>query len=299
MDQKLPMVDAHHHVFDITQAHYPWAMDAPIKAHFGPYEKIHGKSYLVDDYLRDSARQNVVKSVHVEAGAKPEHALQEAAWVQAQADRHGFPHGIVAYANLADPDVGRLLDAHCRHRNMRGIRMMTKRPGELGAGGGGGSLMSDPQWRKGFALLAERGLSFDLQAPAPLMAEAAALARDFPHSRIMLTHAGLPLDRTPAGHAAWLAGMQLMAQQPNIALKISGIPMTDWTWTTESLRPVVLEAIACFGPARTMFGSNFPIDGLYSSYDALFDAYRLIIAGFTAAEQRAMLHDNACALYRL
>ena len=93
--------------------------------------------------------------------------------------------------------------------------------------------------------------------------------------------------------------MQLMAQQPNIALKISGIPMTDWTWTTESLRPVVLEAIACFGPARTMFGSNFPIDGLYSSYDALFDAYRLIIAGFTAAEQRAMLHDNACALYRL
>jgi predicted TIM-barrel fold metal-dependent hydrolase len=294
------MVDAHHHAFDITQVDYPWLVGEPIKAHFGPYEKIHGKSYTIEDYRRDIAEQNVVKSVHVEASAKPEQAERETAWLQAQADVHGFPHGIVAYANLSDPEVGRLLDAHCRHRNMRGVRMMTKRPSDLaGKIDGSGSLMSDAQWRKGFAMLAERGLSFDLQAPSPLMAEAAALANAFPRSQIILTHAGLPLDRTPEGRAAWRAGMKRMAEQPNIALKISGLPMTDWTWTTESLRPIVLESIEFFGPARTMFGSNFPIDGLYTSYTTLFDAYREIISGFSDAEQRAMLHDNAMALYRL
>jgi predicted TIM-barrel fold metal-dependent hydrolase len=294
------MVDAHHHAFDITQVAYPWLVGEPIKAHFGPYEKIHGKSYTIEDYRRDIAEQNVVKSVHVEASAKPEQAERETAWLQAQADVHGFPHGIVAYANLSDPDVGHLLDAHCRHRNMRGVRMMTKRPSDLaGKVDGSGSLMSDAQWRKGFAMLAERGLSFDLQAPSPLMAEAAALANAFPRSQIILTHAGLPLDRTPEGRAAWRAGMKRMAEQPNIALKISGIPMTDWTWTTESLRPIVLESIDFFGPARTMFGSNFPIDGLYTSYCTLFDAYREIIAGFSEAEQSAMLHDNAVAFYRL
>jgi predicted TIM-barrel fold metal-dependent hydrolase len=295
-----PMVDAHHHAFDITQVDYPWLVGAPIKAHFGPYEKIYGKSYTIDDYRRDIADQNVVKSVHVEASAKPEQAERETSWLQAQADIHGFPHGIVAYANLSDPEVGRLLDAHCRHRNMRGVRMMTKRPSDLaGKVDASGSLMSDVQWRKGFAMLAERGLSFDMQAPSPLMSEAAALASAFPRSQIILTHAGLPLDRTPEGRAAWRVGMKRMAEQPNIALKISGIPMTDWTWTTESLRPIVLESIDFFGPTRTMFGSNFPIDGLYTSYCTLFDAYREIIGGFSEAEQSAMLHDNAVAFYRL
>lgn len=300
MSRLTPMVDAHHHAFDITQLDYPWLVGEPIHAHFGPYEKIHGKSYTIEDYKRDIANQNVVKSVHVEAGAKPEHAECETEWLQAQADVHGFPHGIVAYANLSDPDVGRVLDSHCRHRNMRGVRMMTKRPSDLaGKLDATGSLMSDAQWRKGFALLAERGLSFDLQAPSPLMTEAATLANAFPRSQIILTHAGLPLDRTPEGRAAWRAGMERMAAQPNIALKISGVPMTDWRWTIESLRPIVLESIDFFGPARTMFGSNFPIDGLYTSYDTLFAAYREIIRGFSDAEQRAMLHDNAITYYRL
>ena len=300
MSELQPMVDAHHHAFDITQVDYPWLTGAPIKAHFGPYEKIHGKSYTIEDYRRDIAKQNVVKSVHVEAGANPKQAERETGWLQAQADVHGFPHGIVAYANLSDPDVGRVLDSHCRHRNMRGVRMMTKRPSDLaGKLDASGSLMSDAQWRRGFAMLAERRLSFDLQAPSPLMAEAAALAQAFPRSQIILTHAGLPLDRTPEGRIAWRAGMKRMAERPNIALKISGIPMTDWTWTTESLRPIVLESVDLFGPARTMFGSNFPIDGLYTSYDTLFNAYREIIAGFSDVEQRAMLHDNAIRYYRL
>ena len=300
MTRLLPMIDAHHHAFDIAKAHYPWVMDAPVKAHFGPYEKIHGKSYTIDDYLRDIANQNVVKSVHVEAGARPEHAEREVEWLQAQADVHGFPHGIVAYANLASPDLGRLLDSHCRHRNIRGVRMMTKSPAQLRKGSdASGSLMSDSQWRKGFLMLSERRLSFDLQAPSPLMAEAAALANDYPDNQIVLTHAGLPLDRSREGRAAWSAGMTLMGKQPNIALKVSGIPMTDWKWTVESLRPVVLEAIDIFGPERTMFGSNFPIDGLYSSFDALFNAYRQIISGFSEQEQRAMLHDNALKFYRL
>jgi predicted TIM-barrel fold metal-dependent hydrolase len=298
--RRIPIVDAHHHAFDVTQIHYPWLVDAPIKAHFGPYERIHGKSYTIEDYRRDIANQNVVKSVHVEASAKPEFAVRETAWLQAQADRYGYPHGIVAYANLSDPVVGAVLDEHCAYPNMRGMRMMTKRPSDLaGKVDASGSLMSDAQWRKGFAALGDRGLSFDLQAPAPLMSEAAALAHDFPNVQIMLTHAGLPLDRTPEGRAAWRAGMERMAEQPNIALKVSGIPMTDWKWTVESLRPIVLESIDLFGPSRTMFGSNFPVDKLYSSYDALFDAYRQIIAGFSEAEQRTMLHDNAIRLYRL
>ncbi|HSB71690.1 MAG TPA: amidohydrolase family protein [Candidatus Methylomirabilis sp.] len=75
--------------------------------------------------------------------------------------------------------------------------------------------------------------------------------------------------------------------------------MTDWRWSVESLRPIVLETIDIFGVERAMFGSNFPVDGLYSDFATLWGAYRDITAGYTPAERRRLFHDNAERVYRL
>ncbi len=292
-------IDSHHHLWNRSLVRYPWLDGPATKAHFGSTDQL-PEEYGIDAYLQDIAGQDIVKSVHVEAGADPADPVSETRWLQTVADTHGFPHGIVAYADLADPGIRGVLQAHCESPNMRGIRMMTKKVGQLGKNvDASGSLMSDTQWRQGFAILGELGLSFDLQAPAPLMAEAAALANDFPGNQLMLTHAGLPLDRSEDGMAAWRTGMGQMSQHQNIALKISGIPMTDWRWDIDSLRPIVLAAIDFFGVERTMFGSNFPIDRLYSDYGTLFGAYRRIVADFTAPEQEQMFYGNAARLYRL
>ncbi len=297
--EPIETIDSHHHLWDRQLNQYPWLDGPPTAAHFGSTDQL-PHEYGIDAFLKDIAGQNIVKSVHVEAGADPSDPVNETRWLQAVAETHGYPHGIVAYANLADPKIRDVLEAHCEFPNMRGIRMMTKKVGQLGKDvDASGSLMSDAQWRKGFAVLGEMGLSFDLQAPAPLMAEAAALAAAFPDNQLMLTHAGLPLDRSEDGMAAWRAGMRKMAEQANIALKISGLPMTDWKWTVDSLRPMVLEAIDAFGVGRTMFGSNFPIDKLYSDYGTLIEAYRTIVADFTPEEQTQMFHDNAARSYRL
>jgi predicted TIM-barrel fold metal-dependent hydrolase len=119
------------------------------------------------------------------------------------------------------------------------------------------------------------------------------------HTSIVLTHAGLPLDRSADGLRAWRHGMRMLAERPNVCVKRSGLPMTDWRWTAESLRPLVLETIEIFGVARAMFGSNFPVDSLYSDYDTLVDAYRAITAGFSPDERRALFHDNAQRFFRL
>jgi predicted TIM-barrel fold metal-dependent hydrolase len=294
----IPTIDAHHHLWDLRAVRYPWLTGPPVQAHFGPYEKIRC-DYLIEQFLEDIRTQHVVKSVHVEAGADPTDSVRETRWLQAVADRHGFPHAIVAHADLGAADVAATLEAHRGFPNVRGIRMLTRRPGELRRDDPGESLLSDPAWRRGFARLGPLGLSFDLQAPVPFMAEAAALAAAFPDIPIALTHAGLPLDRSPEGLAAWRRGMRGLAERPNVWVKISGIPMTDWRWTVDSLRPIVLETIEIFGVGRAMVGSNFPVDGLYSDYDTLFDAYRAITAGFTAAEQARLFHDNAQRFYRL
>ena len=75
--------------------------------------------------------------------------------------------------------------------------------------------------------------------------------------------------------------------------------MFDPEWTTDSLRPLVLWAIDCFGPDRVMFGSNFPVDGLMRDYASVWRAYDEITQQRTDAERDAMFFGTASRLYRI
>ncbi len=250
--------------------------------------------------LTDIKTQNIVKSVHIEAGWDPVDWRGETRWLQSIADEQGYPHAIVAFVDILAPDLRARLDALACHPNLRGVRMRFFDPDQLADGAAStSSLMSEPKWREGFALLRDYDLGFDLQAPPGLMAEAADLAAALPDIQLILTHAGLPLDRSDGGMEAWRQGMRLLAGRENVAVKISGFPMTDWHWTIDSLRPLVLETIDLFGPARCMVGSNFPVDKLFSDFDKLFNAYRDITADFSTGEKQNLFHVTAARLYRL
>ena len=96
-----------------------------------------------------------------------------------------------------------------------------------------------------------------------------------------------------------LGYLHRLAAARNVACKISGLGMGDWTWTTDSIKPYVLEAIAAFGVDRCMFASNFPVDKLFSSYDRIFDAFKAITVDFPTGDKRKLFHDNAEQFYRL
>ena len=93
--------------------------------------------------------------------------------------------------------------------------------------------------------------------------------------------------------------MRALAQAPNVACKISGLGMGDWTWTVESIRPYVEEAIAAFGVERCMFASNFPVDKLFGSYDKVMESFKSITLGYSPDERIALFHDNAARFYRI
>lgn len=160
------------------------------------------------------------------------------------------------------------------------------------------SLMSDDQWRRGYAELARHGLHFDLQTPWWHVHEAVRLAHDFPETTIILNHAGLPVDRSEAGLAAWRRSLAPLADCPNVAVKVSGLGRRGLPWTTEANAPIVNDCIAMFSPQRVMFGSNFPVDSLCATFTQIFDGFKAITAGLPESAQRAMFHDNAQRLYR-
>jgi predicted TIM-barrel fold metal-dependent hydrolase len=93
--------------------------------------------------------------------------------------------------------------------------------------------------------------------------------------------------------------MATLAQCPNVAVKISGLGVPGEAWTAGANREIVLATIELFGVDRCMFASNFPVDGLCGTLDAIFTGFRAIVSGFPPAEQRKMFHDNAARIYSM
>ena len=107
--------------------------------------------------------------------------------------------------------------------------------------------------------MARRGLLFELQVFAGQMAASARLVRDFPQVTFVLMHAGMLEDRSPDGWTRWRAGMRALAAAPNVHVKLSGLGTFARACSVELWSPVIRETVELFGPARCMFGSNFPM----------------------------------------
>ncbi|MSQ88526.1 MAG: thioesterase [Betaproteobacteria bacterium] len=280
------IVDAHQHFWDPRINYHPWLCDQPpAPFRYGDYAALR-RPYLPADYLLDARPHQVVKTVYVETEWDPRDPVGEMRYVERLRRETGLPTVAVAQAWLDRDDLTQTLEALTQFDFVRGIRHKP-RPGQ----------MSDQRWCAGYAQLAWQGLRFDLQAPWTQLVEAVQLARDFPHARIILNHTGLPADRSPEGIAGWKDAMRALAACPNAALKISGLGVPGQAWTAASNRDVVLAAIDLFGIDRAMFASNFPVDGLCGSFDAIATGMREILRGFPAAEQQAFFHDNAVRIY--
>lgn len=297
----LRVVDPHIHLWNREKLHYPWMAHAGGNF-MGPCEAIL-KTHEVADFLADAQGVEVLKVVHVDAAHDPSEPLKETQWLQSLADAPGgpgLPQAIVAYADLSLPEVERLLAAHAEHRHVRGIRQTLNVHPNPTYDYVGRHFMREPQWRRGFALLARYRLSFDLQLYPSQMTEAAELARAHPETTIVLNHSGMFVDRgSVAGWREWRDGMRALAACPNVHAKISGMGMIDHRWTVESIRPYVLETIDAFGVGRAMFASNFPVDRLYGSYAALWSAYAQCVADMSDADHDALFRTNAERVYRI
>jgi len=97
----------------------------------------------------------------------------------------------------------------------------------------------------------------------------------------------------------WRTGLRLLAAQPQVSIKISGLGITDRAWTADSIRPIVLECIDAFGTERAMFASDFPVESVHGTFDAFYSAFDAIVAGFSADERDRLFARNAEAIYRI
>ena len=295
-----PVIDTHMHLWDLANG-YDWLShnDANFERLFGNYDSLK-RNFLAPDYIAMTRDCNIVKSVHVQAFGFPDNPVGETAWLQAQADQYGYPQGIVAYANLTDPDVEETLRRHCAYAIVRGIRMplnyakeawrrMTARE----------DYMRDTQWRRGFGLLSGQGLSFDLQMYDLQTADAVNLAQRFPETTIIIEHLAWVLDLSSEGFDQWRQHLHALSQCSNVFLKLSGIGCVFRDSDPGWIRQWLQQAVSCFGPKRCMFGSNCPPDTIFHDFKTLLRMYMEAFAGYSPDEQEAIFYGTARRVYRL
>jgi len=295
--KSVPTIDAHHHIWRLNDL--PWLSGPPAPRIFGPYQPI-CRDYSIDEFRSDMAGCDIVKSVFVQTNWPAGKSYEEAKWVQSISDATGWPHANVAHADLADPDVGTLIKHLAKLPTTRGIRQQlhwhensqyrfAPRP----------DVMNDADWRRGLAMFADHGLLFELQIFTGQMANGARLARSFPNTIFVLEHAGMLEDMSPRGWQLWREGMLALAECPNVNVKLSGLGTFVHACREEVMGPIVREAVAMFGADRCFYGSNFPIEKLWTDYGTLYRTFRNTIAHLNEREQVAILHDTAARLYRV
>lgn len=288
-----PFTDTHVHFYDLgdERLRYDWLRpggDPEETAVLGEYGAIRAERYWADDFIAETRFQGVERVVHVQAALGIADPVEETRWLQNFRDRLGIPHGAIGAADLAAPDLAATLERHLEFPIFRGIR-------DLRYDG----YLSDPRWEEGFALLGRHGLVCCDDPLLDQVPEAAALAARHPEVTLCVDHAMMPRQRDREYFERWRAGLRLLAGVPSTVIKISGLGQCDHRWTVDSLRPWVLACIEEFGVERSFFGTNWPVDRLYSSYGDLLDAYAEIVSDFSPAEVTALFSANANRVFGL
>jgi L-fuconolactonase len=275
-------VDAHHHLWDLGVRDQPWTVGlAPLR-----------RSFAVADLWAALEGTDIRATVLVQTIT----AAEETPELLALAAAEPLVAGVVGWVELDSPEVA-------------------DRLAELRSGLGGDALVGvrhqvqqepDLRWLRrppvlaGLAAVGEAGLAYDLLVTADQLPAAVEAVRALPEVRFVLDHAGNP-PVEPAAEAVWRRAVLELAHAENVTVKLSGLLTRAYPnpLPPDRLRSWVDTLLAGFGPSRMMFGSDWPVCTLTSSYGEVYQRAQDITAGLSAAERQELFAGTATRIYRL
>lgn len=292
----MKIIDAHHHLWDLNVFPYEWLNQAHS---IGDISGIR-KNYLINDFLDDAKNLDLFKSVHIQCNGGKNSPVEETEWLQSIANIHGFPHGIVFYTDLLKDNIEKEIEEHCKFENTRGLRYLlnydSNNPVDCFTSE---EVLINDFWKKNYAIIKNYNLSFDVHLWPQQYYLAYELFKVNPSILNIINHAGTPKQRDIEYLNFWKQELSKLASLDNTAIKISGLGMFDQKWTTETIRPIVMECIEIFGIDRCFFATNFPVDKLFSSYEEVWKSYFEITKNFSDDEKDKLYFKNAEKFYRI
>ncbi len=276
------IIDSHQHF---------WQLDLPFEYGW-LHEQQHApicRNFLPADLHPHLTAAGVQKTVFVQT----QHNLGENRWALQLAEQHDFIAGVVGWIDLASADCERQLTEFLGNPKFVGIRHITQAEPD------DDFIVRDDVMR-GLKVLEKHRVPFDLLFFTQHLKHAATLARALPELPLVIDHLSKP--KIKAGLLdGWEDDLRSAASYPNVFCKLSGmVTEADWTrWKSADLRPFVKAALDAFGPARCMFGSDWPVCELAGSYEGVVTALREALGPISSDEERQIFGETASQFYRL
>jgi predicted TIM-barrel fold metal-dependent hydrolase len=290
------IVDSHHHIW--RAGDLPWLSGPMVPRIFGPYEPIR-RDYLIEEYLADATGSDIGESVYVQTNWPLDRVVDEVRWLREVHQETGWPMAVIAAADMFDEGAPEIMRRQAALTSLvRGVRQQLhwhERPEFRFATAP--DRMRDPVFRKNIGALADLGWLFELQVFPEQMPDAVELAAAFPDVTFVLVHAGMLIGHEDLG--SWRAGMAALAEQPNIVVKLTGQGTFVHRVDPEVISLVADEVIGWFGAGRAMFGTNFPVEKLWTTMPQLVGTWKDALAHLPPADQRAVFAGNARRVYGL
>ncbi|MEX0283095.1 MAG: amidohydrolase [Paracoccaceae bacterium] len=285
-------IDAHHHLWDLQAVHYPWLMATGVERFFGDPTSIQ-RDYLFSEFRAEAAASGFGASVHIQVGAADGWA--EAQYVQAVADANpDWSLKQVVFCDLTADDAEAQLDRYQTLSTVVGVRQLVARAPWEEVDGGTEQLLANDRFSARLLELGSRGLSFDLQLTPEVMLHMAEILYDTPGTPIALCHMGSPHTQVHGGVEGWAEALTSLSRLDHVTCKLSGLAMFRQGWTHPDTAQIVSTCLEQFGADRCMFGSNFPVDKIYSAYP---DAVEAVRAAVPEADHDAVFGGVAAKFY--
>jgi|TARA_R110002167_G_scaffold184717_1_gene385222 predicted TIM-barrel fold metal-dependent hydrolase len=298
----MEVVDAHMHLWDFESGNYPWLSEnlAGGEKMIGNYDSIK-KNYFPDDYNKDIKNTSVSKCVHIQVFGYPNNPSQETVWLQKLSEKHRIPNAIVGYVDLQDENIENEINKHLKCDNFRGIRnVLSYHSGDEDLRMiNDRKIMSSPSWLNGFSFLDKHNLSFDVQIFDEQIDDLIAVADRFKNVPIIINHLAWPTDLSTKGFENWKSRIKQASSLPNIHIKISGFGCVFKSISSDVISPYISTCIEFFGVDRCMWGSNFPVESIFSSYSKSLDSVVESISSLSEDDKSKVMKLNAENFYKI
>ena len=274
-------IDAHQHYWDPSRGDYGWLTPS-----LAPLYRVFGPADLTP--LRE--RAGIARTVVVQAAP----TVDETRYLLDLARDEASVAGVVGWVPLLDPDAPALIAELAREPKFRGVRpMLQDLPDD--------NWIANPALAPAIDALIAHNLAFDALIFTRHVDALDTFAQRFPALRIVVDHGAKPAIRDgSAGWHAWAEGITRLARLPHLHCKLSGLATEAAAgWTEATLRPYVDHLLAAFGPARLMWGSDWPVLNLNGDYLLWHSIATMLLSAISEAERDAIFGGNAAAFYRL
>jgi len=275
-----PRIDAHQHFWSFVPEHYSW-----IGADMNPLRR----DFTPSDLEPELARTGIDGTIAVEARGH----LDETNHLLAIAALSPFVRGVVGWLPLTEPHVQALVEQYAAQPKLKGLRHW------LGAADDVDS-MSSEALHQGVSLLTTAGLSYDLMIWPPQLGAVARFVDRHPHQVFILDHFAKPYIKARQLDP-WRQELLELARRPNVFCKLSGLTTEadHERWSIDDLRPYFDTALDAFGPKRLLFGSDWPVCTLATSYARWVETVTQLVSRLSPDESGAILGGTASEAYSL